>query len=37
MAPLPPDLLRPVGFELVKPVEQLPGPNGVPGGVCYEL
>jgi hypothetical protein len=34
---LAPDLLGPVGLELVRAVEQLPGQHGMPGGSRYEL
>jgi hypothetical protein len=31
------DLLGPVGLELARAVEQLPGPHGMPGGSRFEL
>jgi ATP-dependent DNA ligase len=31
------DLLGPVGLELARAVEQLPGQHGMPGGSRYEL
>jgi hypothetical protein len=31
------DLLGPVGLELARAEEQLPGPNAMPGGSRYEL
>jgi ATP-dependent DNA ligase len=31
------ELLGPVGLELARAVEQLPGPHGMPGGARYEL
>jgi hypothetical protein len=34
---LAPDLLGPVGLELARAVERLPGPHGMPGGSRYEL
>ncbi|HET6295213.1 MAG TPA: hypothetical protein VFG33_17645 [Kribbella sp.] len=34
---LSPALAGPVELELAKAVEQLPGPNGLPGGSRYEL
>ena len=34
---LAPDLLGPVGLELARAVEQLPGQHGMPGGSRYEL
>jgi ATP-dependent DNA ligase len=34
---LAPDLLGPVGLELARAVEQLPGRHGMPGGSRYEL
>jgi hypothetical protein len=33
---LPADLAGPVGLELARAVEQLPGPNAMPGGSRYE-
>jgi hypothetical protein len=33
----PAGLLGPVGLELARAVEQLPGPHGMPGGARYEL
>jgi hypothetical protein len=32
-----PDLIGPVGSELARAVEQLPGEHGAPGGARYEL
>ncbi|MEU4191628.1 hypothetical protein AB0E69_07015 [Kribbella sp. NPDC026611] len=37
MVDLAPHLLGPVGLELAKAVEQLPGPEGMPGGSRFEL
>jgi hypothetical protein len=34
---LAPGLLGPVGLELARAVEQLPGQHGMPGGSRYEL
>jgi hypothetical protein len=31
------DLLGPVGLELARVEEQLPGPHGMPGGARFEL
>jgi hypothetical protein len=32
-----PELAAPVQLELAKPVEQLPGEHGMPGGSRYEV
>jgi hypothetical protein len=37
MGRLVPGLIGPVGLELARAVEQLPGPHGMPGGSRYEL
>jgi ATP-dependent DNA ligase len=37
VAKLGPDLLGPVALELARAEEQLPGPNGMPGGSRFEL
>jgi hypothetical protein len=37
MVTLSPELLGPVGLELARAVEQLPGENAMPGGSRYEL
>jgi len=37
MVALAPDLLGPVGLELAKAVEQLPGEHGMPGGARNQL
>jgi ATP-dependent DNA ligase len=37
MGRLAPDLVGPVGLELARAVEQLPGPHGMPGGARFEL
>ncbi|MFC5264818.1 RNA ligase family protein [Kribbella qitaiheensis] len=37
MGKLAPDLLGPVGLELARAVERLPGQHGMPGGSRYEL
>jgi ATP-dependent DNA ligase len=37
MGRLAPELIGPVGLELARAVEQLPGPHGMPGGSRYEL
>jgi hypothetical protein len=34
---LAPDLIGPVGLELARAEEQLPGPHGMPGGARFEL
>jgi hypothetical protein len=34
---LAPDLLGPVGLELARAVEQLPGEHAMPGGSRFEL
>jgi ATP-dependent DNA ligase len=34
---LAPDLAGPIGLELARAVEQLPGPHGMPGGSRFEL
>ena len=33
---LPPDLVGPVDVELTHAVEEIPGPNALPGGSRYE-
>ena len=33
---LPPDLAGPVDVELTRAVEEIPGPNALPGGSRYE-
>jgi hypothetical protein len=33
---LPPDLVGPVDVELTRAVEEIPGPNALPGGSRYE-
>jgi ATP-dependent DNA ligase len=37
MVALAPDLRGPVGLQLARAVEQLPGEHGMPGGSRYEL
>jgi hypothetical protein len=37
MGRLAPDLIGPVGLELARVAEQLPGPHGMPGGSRFEL
>jgi hypothetical protein len=37
MVPLASDLRGPVGLQLARAVEQLPGEHGMPGGSRYEL
>jgi len=37
MATLPPDLTGPIGLELARAEEQVPGEKAMPGGSKYEL
>jgi hypothetical protein len=37
MVALAPDLRGPVGLQLARAVEQVPGEQGMPGGSRYEL